>query len=146
MSLVENYAAERRARLVRLGTRPKPRPRFEPIDPAPFYPQMWMYDLIEPSRAKPRPTTSEIKALVCQYTGVRALDAESQRISKPLVYARHLVFYLARTHTLDSYPKIGRRFGGKDHTTVMYGVSKIGRLIKSEWMVAYDIAHLEAML
>jgi chromosomal replication initiator protein len=45
-----------------------------------------------------------------------------------------------------SYPQIARRFGDRDHTTIMYGSNKIARLIREDWTVAYDVAHLEAML
>lgn len=147
MSLVESHYAERRARLIRLGARPAPKkPKFEAIDPAPFYRQMWMYDLIEPSPAKPPPTIIEIRDIVCGYFGVLPIEVESSRRQGALVYPRQIAFYLARTYTPYSYPQIGRRFGDRDHTTIMHGVRRIQERMKSDWMVAYDVAHLEAML
>jgi chromosomal replication initiator protein len=63
-----------------------------------------------------------------------------------LVHPRQCAFYLARYHTSFSFPQIGRRFGDRDHTTVLHGVRQIEKKMLADWRVAYDIAHLEAML
>jgi hypothetical protein len=157
MSLVESYAAERRARLVRLGMLPsrpiiqvvkaKKKP-IEPIDPEPFYPQMWFYDLIAPSKPKPQETLTvlKIRNAVCQYFSILPNEVESSRRQGALVYPRQIAFWLARMHTPFSYPQIGRRFGNRDHTTIMHGCRRIDARMKTEWEVAYDVAHVEAML
>jgi hypothetical protein len=154
MSLVENYAAERQARLVRLGRRaPDPVPTKKAELRAPrsinaeiYYPQMWFYDLIDPRPLKAHPTVLEIRTIVCDYFKVTPYEVESSRRQGQLVYPRQIAFWLSRTHTPYSYPQIARRFGNRDHTTIMYGSNKIARLIKEDWTVAYDVAHLEAML
>lgn len=152
MSLIEQYAAERRARLVRLGTVKRPTAKFvpkkivEPIDPEPFYPQMWFYDLTNPSESKQPPSVLSIRDAVCRYFGVLPIEVESSRRQGAVVYPRQIAFYLARIHTPYSYPQIGRRFGDRDHTTIMHGVRKIQLQMKTDWRVAYDIAHLEKMI
>src|SRR5438270_302762 len=102
MTLVETYTSERKARLVRLSTRPKP--TFRGVDPAPFYRQMWMWDLIEPSVPKPVPSVLDIRDAVCKYFKVLPIDIESHRHQPSIYYARQVGYYLARVHTPYSYP------------------------------------------
>ncbi|HYM63379.1 MAG TPA: chromosomal replication initiator protein DnaA [Gaiellaceae bacterium] len=52
--------------------------------------------------------------------------------SRPISYPRHVAMYLCRELTDSSLPKIGKEFGGRDHTTVMYATSKIARLIREK--------------
>ena len=154
MSLVENYAVERRARLARLGAVPAPRPAkvvapkaVQSIDPAPFYRHMWMWDLVNPKpHDAPMPTVLHIRDIVCKYFNLQPMEVESSRRQGALVYPRQVAFYLARNHTNYSYPQIGRRFGNRDHTTIMHGVRRIQERMMADWVVAYDVAHLEAML
>lgn len=61
---------------------------------------------------------------VCEKRGVRLIDVCSARRSTPLVLARHEIMYRLHMETNMSYPAIGRRLGGRDHTTVMYGVRR----------------------
>jgi hypothetical protein len=153
MSLVEQFATERRARLVRLGCVPSPAPKvvrqkaIEPIDPEPFYSQMWFYDLICPGKIEKEPlTVLQIRDAVCKYFSIFPNEVESSRRQGALVYPRQIAFYLARRHTPYSYPQIGRRFGNRDHTTIMHGCRRIEERMKADWTVAYDVAHVEAML
>jgi chromosomal replication initiator protein len=107
---------------------------------------MWFYDLIEPNAPKAAPSVLTIRDVVCKYFSILPKDVESSRRQGALVYPRQIAFYLARVHTACSYPQIGRRFGDRDHTTIMHGVKRIEERVKADWTVAYDIAHLEAML
>jgi chromosomal replication initiator protein len=59
------------------------------------------------------------------------------------VLPRQVAMYFARSVTLRSMPAIGRRFGNRDHTTVLHAVRKIGGLIKTDANFAHDIAHIE---
>ncbi len=54
--------------------------------------------------------------------------------------------YLAKTLTLRSLPEIGRRFGGRDHTTVLHAVRKIENLIGNDTSLADEIDGLKRML
>jgi hypothetical protein len=157
MSLIENYAAERHARLVRLGAVPAPvqapvkaapKKRFQSIDPAPFYPQMWMWGLVASGGGEPslqRVSLAAITDTVCRYFTVQKCELLSIRMTAELVYPRQICYYLTRKLTTASSMGVGRFFG-RDHATVLHGDKKIRRLIREDWLVAYDIAHLEAML
>ena len=65
-----------------------------------------------------------IKAVSRHYS-VRATDLKSSKRSKQIALARQVAMYLCRTLTSESYPEIGSRFGGKDHSTVIHAVKKI---------------------
>jgi hypothetical protein len=69
-------------------------------------------------------TIADIIHAVCVESGVRRLDLISQRRTKNLVLPRHIAMALCRELTGLSYPTIGRRFGGRDHTTVMHAADK----------------------
>jgi chromosomal replication initiator protein len=71
------------------------------------------------------PTIAAIQEAVCEQFGLSADEllgtGRSPRVSGP----RQLAMYLARTHTKESLPSIGRAFGGRNHTTVMHAVRRI---------------------
>jgi chromosomal replication initiation ATPase DnaA len=97
--------------------------------------------------AEPRaPMVEDIKRAGARYFKLANNDLESARRVCTIAYPRHIVMYLAKTLTGKSFPDIGRRLGGRDHTTVIHGVRKIEAAIKTDWKVAYDVAHVEAML
>lgn len=154
MSLVENYAAERHARLVRLGrnpTNPGPTKKAEPqvqrsINAESFYPQMWFYDLVKQPKRKINTTTHQIRRALCRHFGVTPEDIDCRRRSTDLDRMRQVGFWLARAHTRASFTAIGRAFGDRDHTTVIHGAKKIARILPHDRLVSADIAHLEAML
>lgn len=64
----------------------------------------------------------EIVLLVTARTGVSRDEIMSIRRNRRVVAARHECFWMAHKHTSQSYPQIGRFFGGRDHSTVMHGV------------------------
>lgn len=92
------------------------------------------------------PLVEDIQRVACKYFSVQRNDMLSPRRDIRVAYPRHIVMYLAKTLTLKSLPEIGRRLGGRDHTTILHGVRKIERLVRTDWEVAYDVAHVEAML
>ncbi len=69
---------------------------------------------------------------VCRYFGVSKQDLVGASRSKPFAYPRQVAMYLCRELTDESLPKIGRAFGGRDHSTVMHANSKISRLINND--------------
>jgi chromosomal replication initiator protein len=69
---------------------------------------------------------------VCRYFGIHKADLVGQSRSKPFAYPRQVAMYLCRELTDESLPKIGRAFGGRDHSTVMHANSKISNLINSD--------------
>jgi len=62
------------------------------------------------------------------------------------VRPRQIAMYLAKTLTLRSLPEIGRRFGGRDHTTVLHAVRKIEGLVSGDKVLAEEIEVLKRML
>ena len=77
---------------------------------------------IEAMREMHRPceTMANIVRRVAEKHGYTVTDLKSDRRSHDLVVARHEAIWECAEHTLHSYPKIGRFFGGRDHSTVMY--------------------------
>jgi len=69
---------------------------------------------------------------VCRYFGISKADLVGASRSKGFAYPRQVAMYLCREITDESLPKIGRAFGGRDHSTVMHATSKIANLINSD--------------
>ena len=69
---------------------------------------------------------------VCRYFGISKADLVGSSRSKAFAYPRQVAMYLCRELTDESLPKIGRAFGGRDHSTVMHANSKISNLINSD--------------
>ena len=69
---------------------------------------------------------------VCRYFGVAKADLVGQSRSKGFAYPRQIAMYLSRELTDESLPKIGKAFGGRDHSTVMHATAKISNLINSD--------------
>ena len=63
-----------------------------------------------------------------------------------MVRPRQVAMYLAKTLTLRSLPEIGRRFGGRDHTTVLHAVRKIEGLVGNDMALAEEIEILKRQL
>lgn len=69
---------------------------------------------------------------VCRYFGIQRADLIGASRSKAFAYPRQVAMYLCRELTDESLPKIGRAFGGRDHSTVMHATAKIGKLINND--------------
>ena len=65
-----------------------------------------------------------------------------QRRHRPLVTARQIAMYVFRELTDLSYPAIAREFGGRDHTTVIHAVDKIGALMKDRRQIYDQVTEL----
>ena len=83
-------------------------------------------DLIRPQEPK-RVKIEDIQRVVARQYNVSRSDLLSSRRTANVVRPRQVAMYLAKTLTLRSLPEIGRRFGGRDHTTVLHAVRKIER-------------------
>ena len=84
-----------------------------------------------PEGARPV-TAEEITKVVADAFNVTVADLRGDRRTQQVVYPRQLAMYLCRELTDLSLPKIGQRFGGRDHTTVHYAEGKIARLIRED--------------
>lgn len=78
-----------------------------------------------PLRFTGRPSVRQIVKAVSEREGITIEDILSERRNSAIVRARHISMYLARHFTRLSTTQIGRHIGGRDHTTVVHGVSKI---------------------
>src|SRR5438874_3258789 len=85
-----------------------------------------------------------IQELVCERFAVTLAELTGDRRSQNIVYPRQVAMYLARELTDSSLPKIGREFGGRDHTTVIHATSKIARLIREDRSVYNLVQELTA--
>ncbi len=96
----------------------------------------------EPRRVK----VEEILKLVSSHYNVSRQDILSSRRTAVVVKPRQVAMYLAKTLTLRSLPEIGRRFGGRDHTTVLHAVRKIEALAEKDINLRDEIDLLKRML
>jgi chromosomal replication initiator protein len=78
--------------------------------------------------------------------GLSVEDICGKSRSRPLVTARQIGMYVFRHMTDFSYPAIGREFGGRDHTTVMHAVDKIGTLMKERRPIYDQVTRLMQLL
>jgi chromosomal replication initiator protein len=88
----------------------------------------------------------DIQRLVANHYNVSRQDILSSRRTATVVRPRQIAMYLAKALTPRSYPEIGRRFGGRDHTTVLHAVRKIEELSSKDTVLAGEIDLLKRML
>jgi chromosomal replication initiator protein len=102
-------------------------------------------DLIRPQEPR-RVKIEEIQRIVARQYNVSRADLLSSRRTANVVRPRQVAMYLAKTLTLRSLPEIGRRFGGRDHTTVLHAVRKIEHLVGADNALAEEIEVLKRQL
>jgi chromosomal replication initiator protein len=93
-----------------------------------------------------RVTIEEIQKRVAEHFSIRLSDMSSPRRARAVARPRQVAMYLAKQLTTRSLPEIGRKFGGRDHTTVMHAVRKIEELRASDRSFAEDIDLLRRMI
>ncbi|MCX8254459.1 Chromosomal replication initiator protein DnaA [Beijerinckiaceae bacterium RH AL1] len=96
----------------------------------------------EPKRVK----IEDIQKLVATHYNVSRADILSSRRTANVVRPRQIAMYLSKVLTLRSLPEIGRRFGGRDHTTVLHAVRKIEGLTGSDRTLQDEVELLKRML
>ena len=96
----------------------------------------------EPRRVR----IEHIQKIVAKHFNVSRQDIVSSRRNRSIVRPRQISMYLAKTLTDRSFPEIGRRFGGRDHTTVLHAVRKIEGLIKEDRVLAEEVELLKRMV
>ena len=96
----------------------------------------------EPKRVK----IEDIQKLVASHFNVSRADILSSRRTAAVVKPRQIAMYLAKILTLRSLPEIGRRFGGRDHTTVLHAVRKIEGLAGTDGALGEELELLKRML
>ncbi len=93
-----------------------------------------------------RITIEDIQKKVAGHFNIKVSDMHSARRSVAIARPRQIAMYLAKKLTTKSLPEIGRKFGGKDHTTVMHAVKRIEELARDDKEFADDVELLMRML
>ncbi len=93
-----------------------------------------------------RVTIEEIQKRVAEHYNIRLTDMSSARRARAVARPRQVAMYLAKQLTSRSLPEIGRKFGNRDHTTVMHACSRIADLMQRDGSFAEDVELLRRML
>lgn len=107
--------------------------------------EMAIADLIgarEPRRIR----IEDIQKVVANHYNVSKNDLLSARRTRAIVRPRQIAMYLAKTMTPRSFPEIGKRFGGRDHTTVLHAVRKVEELAAGDETLAQEIELLKRLI
>jgi chromosomal replication initiator protein len=93
-----------------------------------------------------RITIDEIQKRVSEHFHIRHAEMLSARRAREVARPRQIAMYLAKQLTPRSLPEIGRRFGGRDHTTVIHAVRQIEKLRASDSEIDHDVTALMRLL
>ncbi|GBQ26745.1 chromosomal replication initiator protein DnaA [Gluconacetobacter azotocaptans] len=93
-----------------------------------------------------RVTIEEIQRKVSEHWNIRLTDMSSARRARAVARPRQVAMYLAKQLTSRSLPEIGRKFGNRDHTTVMHAVARVTELMERDTAFAEDVELLRRML
>ncbi|WP_308311302.1 chromosomal replication initiator protein DnaA [Shinella sp. CPCC 101442] len=96
----------------------------------------------EPRRVR----IEDIQRVVAKHYNVSRQELVSNRRTRVIVKPRQIAMYLSKTLTPRSFPEIGRRFGGRDHTTVLHAVRKIEDLISGDTKLSHEIELLKRLI
>ena len=91
-------------------------------------------------------TIDEIQKKVTEHYNIRLSDMHSPRRSRSIARPRQVAMYLAKSITTRSLPEIGRKFGGRDHTTVIHAIKTIEEIMVNDPNLAEDIELLTRIL
>ena len=96
----------------------------------------------EPKRVR----IEDIQRVVAKHYNVSRQELVSNRRTRVIVKPRQIAMYLSKALTPRSFPEIGRRFGGRDHTTVLHAVRKIEELISGDTKLSHEIELLKRLI
>lgn len=88
----------------------------------------------------------DIQRIVARHYNVSRQELVSNRRTRVIVKPRQIAMYLAKMLTPRSFPEIGRRFGGRDHTTVLHAVRKIEDLISGDTKLGHEVELLKRLI
>lgn len=88
-------------------------------------------------------TIEYIQEVVSEYYGIKEEEMRGKRRNQPIVDARQLAMYLCRKHLDESLAKIGKKFGGRDHSTVIHGCDKINDRLEKDTTFQKTIIEIE---
>lgn len=95
---------------------------------------------------KEKITIEEIVKIVAHHFGLKIHDLKSEKKNKNLAFARQIAMYLARQFTSSSFPDIGLKIGGRDHSTVIYACNKIRKLRDVDGNIRATLQTLDDLL
>ncbi|MDO6965570.1 chromosomal replication initiator protein DnaA [Rhizobium alvei] len=96
----------------------------------------------EPKRVR----IEDIQRIVARHYNVSRQELVSNRRTRVIVKPRQIAMYLSKTLTPRSFPEIGRRFGGRDHTTVLHAVRKIEELLSGDQKLSQEVELLRRLI
>jgi chromosomal replication initiator protein len=99
-------------------------------------------DIMLPQEASKGLAIDQVQKAVADRFKIRVADLRSKRRQKIIAFPRQIAMYLSRKLTSASYPEIGEKFGGKDHTTILHAVKKIEEALDTDLDLR---AHIEAL-
>ncbi|MEZ4600950.1 MAG: chromosomal replication initiator protein DnaA [Syntrophotaleaceae bacterium] len=88
-------------------------------------------------------TIEEIQKQVATHFSIKVSDIKSSKRMKALVLPRQIAMYLTRQLTSHSFPEIGEKFGGKDHSTIIHAIKKIEKIMDEDFQVRSTINALK---
>ncbi len=91
-------------------------------------------------------TVENIQKTICDFFNIRIVDLKAKRRTQNIALPRQVAMYLCRKHTETSFPGIGDKFGGRDHSTVIHASKTIERKIKEDPHMQKTIEKLERNL
>jgi len=101
--------------------------------------------LVKSSEQK-RVRIEDIQKVVARHFNVSKNDLLSNRRTRVIVRPRQIAMYLSKNLTPRSLPEIGRRFGGRDHTTVLHAVRKVEKMSSDDIKLAHEIELLKRLI
>lgn len=91
-------------------------------------------------------TVEEIQKAVSLHFNIKISDLKSAKRLKALVLPRQIAMYLSRQLTSSSYPEIGDRFGGKDHSTIIHAIKKIEKNLEADFQLRATLNLIKNMI
>lgn len=122
--------------------------RFPPLYPPPHIPDTF-YDSAAWANDEPQPPHVTIRAIqraVSDHFEMSVTEMLANRRNAPVVRIRQMAIYLCKELTGKSLPDIGRRFGGKDHTTILHAIRRVTALALADSNTAQDICIIKRKL
>ena len=88
-------------------------------------------------------TIDKIQKTVAAFYGIKISDLTSANRTRAIARPRQIAMYLVKTLTSNSFPVIGKEFGGKNHATVMHSVKLVKELMSSDQQILQEVKGLE---
>lgn len=93
-----------------------------------------------------RISIEDIQDIVSEHYGIRRIEMQSARKNRDVVRPRQIAMYLSKQMTARSLPEIGRKFGGRDHSTVIYGIRRIEELLAKDAFFREELSHIRRII